>query len=71
MGTIRRYNRKVVTAPVSAPKRREECATDHVSDTQRHHGLHQQGSDKEDDANDGKHVGEGDVGQHNFQQPIE
>jgi hypothetical protein len=33
--------------------------------------LHQQGSDKKDGANHGEHIGKRDVGQHNFQQPVE
>ena len=60
-----------MTFPESAPKADEECTADHIRDAQRHHCLRQQGSDKEDGANQGKHVGKRDVGQHNFQQPIE
>ena len=41
----------------------EEGAADHVRDAQRHHGLRQQGGDKEDGADQGKHVGQRDVGQ--------
>ena len=49
----------------------EECTADHIGDAQRHHCLRQQGRDKEHRADQGKHVGQGDVGQHNFQQAIE
>ena len=49
----------------------EEDATDHVRDPQRHHGLGQQGGDEEDRADQGKHVGERDVVQEDFQQAVE
>ncbi len=49
----------------------EESATDHVRDPQWHHGLRQQGGDKEDGADQGKHVGQRDVVQQNFQEAIE
>ncbi len=71
MGIIRRYRRKVVTAPVSAPSDGEESAPDHVRDPQRHHRLRQQGGDKEDRADQGKHVGEVDVVQEDFEQAVE
>ena len=68
MGSIRRYKRKVVTSSGERAEAGEEGAADHVRDAQRHHGLRQQGGDKEDGANQGEHVGKRDVGQHNFQQ---
>ena len=71
MGTIRRYNRKVVTVPAERAEAGEEGAADHVGDPQRHHGLRQQGGDKEDRAHQGKHVGQGDVVQKDFQQAVE
>ena len=49
----------------------EESAADHVRDPQRHHGLRHQGGDKEDRAHQGKHVGQGDIVQKDFQQPVE
>jgi hypothetical protein len=49
----------------------EKYTADHVRHPQRHHGVGQKGRDKEDRANQGKHVGEGDVVQQNFQKAIE
>ena len=49
----------------------EKCAADHVRDPQRHHGLRQQGGDKEDGADQREHVGERDVGEKDFQKAIE
>ena len=49
----------------------EEGAADHVRDPQRHHGLRQQGGDKEDGADQGEHVGQRDVVQKDFQQAVE
>jgi hypothetical protein len=36
-----------------------------------HHCMHQQGSDKKDGTHQSEHVGKRDVGQHNFQHPVE
>ena len=71
MGTIRRYSRKVVMVPAERAEDGEEGAADHVRDPQRHHGLRQQGGDKEDGADQRKHVGQGDVVQQDFQQAVE
>ena len=53
-------------APVSAPKMAKNRHPMIVRDAQRHHGLRQQRRDKEDDADEGKHVGKRDVGKHDF-----
>jgi hypothetical protein len=49
----------------------EEYTADHVRDAQRHYCTHQQGSDKKDGADQSEHIGKRDVGQQNFQQPVE
>ena len=71
MGTIRRYKQKGRDGSGERAESGEESATDHVGDPQRHHRLRQQGGDKEDRAHQGKHVGQGDIVQKDFQQPVE
>ena len=63
MGIIMRYNSDGSGQRAEDGK---EQAPDHVRDAQRHHGLRQQCRDKEDDADEGKHVGKRNVGKHDL-----